>query len=288
MRTTLMISLRNITKTYRRGSESVRVLDRLDLDVDAGELCAVMGPSGSGKSTLLHLIGGLDRADSGTIEVAGQELGALDENELARWRAETVGFIFQGFHLIPVLTALENVELPLLHAPLSRRRRREQARYALEIVGLADRMRHRPSQLSGGQEQRVAIARAIVTDPKLILADEPTGDLDRAWADQILELLVRLSVELGKALIIVTHDPLAAARARRTIQLDKGRLSGAGLPAGALGLDSKSDGRGAPSASSGTDLGAGLRTTEVRNADPRAADLRTTSGSFHRATGAAP
>jgi putative ABC transport system ATP-binding protein len=220
-----MISLKGVTKTHRRGGETIVVLDALDLEVPDGELCAIMGPSGSGKTTLLNLVGGLDRADWGHVFVGGEDLGALEESDLARWRAEKVGFVFQGFNLIPVLTALENVELPLLNSPLKRRARREHARYALELVGLSGRERHRPSQLSGGEEQRVAIARAIVTDPALILADEPTGDLDRASADQVLGLLARLNGELKKTVVVVTHDPRAAGGARSIIHLDKGKLA---------------------------------------------------------------
>ncbi|MBI4879245.1 MAG: ABC transporter ATP-binding protein [Planctomycetes bacterium] len=219
-----IIALSSVTKIYTRGGESLVVLDHLDLEVARGGFCALMGPSGSGKSTLLNLIGGLDHADQGQVEVAGTNIEALDGSALAAWRAETVGFVFQGFNLIPVLTARENIELPLLLAPLSRKQRRKHVDDALELVGLADRADHRPSQLSGGQEQRAAIARAIVTDPKLILADEPTGDLDRESADQILDLLARLNSELGKTVLIVTHDSLAAERARRVVHLDKGRL----------------------------------------------------------------
>lgn len=220
-----MIKIQQLQKAYRRGGETLRVLDGLDLEIASGEFCALMGPSGSGKSTLLNIIGGLDRADGGGIVVAGEDLTLLSEDELAAWRAKTIGFVFQGFNLIPVLTALENVELPLLLSPLSRKARREHARYALELVGLTDRSGHRPSQLSGGQEQRVAVARAFVTDPTLILADEPTGDLDRASADQVLELLDRLHRELDKTILVVTHDPRAAERAGRIVQLDKGRLA---------------------------------------------------------------
>ncbi|HEX5136258.1 MAG TPA: ABC transporter ATP-binding protein [Planctomycetota bacterium] len=219
-----IIRLSGVTKSYRRGGETLRVLDHLDFDVPAGAFFALMGPSGSGKTTLLNLIGGLDRADSGDVVVAGEDLSALDNRDLSRWRADHVGFVFQQFNLLSVLTALENVELPLLLAPLSRKERRDHARHALELVGLADRMGHRPGQLSGGQEQRVAIARAVATDPELILADEPTGDLDRTSADQVLELLGRLHAKFGKTIVIVTHDPLAAARAERTIHLDKGKL----------------------------------------------------------------
>ena len=219
-----MIRLSGVTKTYRRGDETLAVLDHLDLHVPKGAFYALMGPSGSGKTTLLNLVGGLDHADSGEVVVAGQDLRALDGRDLSRWRADNAGFVFQQFNLLSVLTALENVELPLLLAPLSRKARREHATHALELVGLSDRLHHRPAQLSGGQEQRVAIARAVATDPKLILADEPTGDLDRHAADQVLELLARLHEKFGKTIVIVTHDPLAAARAERTVHLDKGKL----------------------------------------------------------------
>ncbi|MCK6458426.1 MAG: ABC transporter ATP-binding protein [Planctomycetes bacterium] len=219
-----MIRLSGVSKSYRRGGETLTVLDHLDLAVPDGAFYALMGPSGSGKTTLLNLVGGLDHADSGEVVVAGTELGALDGRDLSRWRADHVGFVFQQFNLLSVLTALENVELPLLLAPLSRKERRDHASHALELVGLADRMHHRPGQLSGGQEQRVAIARAVATDPKLILADEPTGDLDRRAADQVLDLLGQLHEKFGKTILIVTHDPLAAARAEKTIHLDKGKL----------------------------------------------------------------
>lgn len=219
-----MILVEAATKIYTRGGETLVVLDELDLEIAPGEFTALMGPSGSGKSTLLNLIGGLDHADSGRIRVAGEDITELDSAELADWRAESVGFVFQGFNLIPVLTALENVELPLLLTPLGRRERREHARYALELVGLSERARHRPTQLSGGQEQRVAIARALVTDPKLILADEPTGDLDRASAEQVLDLLHRLNEDVAKTIVMVTHDEIAARHAGRIVRLDKGRL----------------------------------------------------------------
>jgi putative ABC transport system ATP-binding protein len=219
-----LAQLRGVTKVYRRGGEDLVVLDELDLDVSAGDFLALMGPSGSGKSTILNLLGGLDRVDAGTILVGGVELTRLSSDQLAAWRARHVGFIFQSFNLIPVLTALENVELPLLLTPLSRRERREHAEYALEIVGLKDRMRHRPKQLSGGQEQRVAIARAVATDPTMILADEPTGDLDRASADAVMDILSRLSREHGKTIAMVTHDPAAAQRASRLLHLEKGVL----------------------------------------------------------------
>ena len=219
-----MIELSKVTKEYTRGGETLRVLDELDLGVDEGAFAALMGPSGSGKSTLLNLVGGLDHPDAGRIVVDGEPIDELSDADLAEWRARAVGFVFQGFNLIQVLTARENVELPLLLAPLSRRQRREHAEYALELVGLKDRMGHRPTQLSGGQEQRVAIARAFVTDPRLILADEPTGDLDRESADQVLELLVRLNDELKKTILMVTHDAKAAERAQEVIHLDKGKL----------------------------------------------------------------
>ena len=216
--------MRGITKVYSRGGQDVRVLDGLDLDVGAGELLALMGPSGSGKSTILNLLGGLDRPDAGTIEVGDIEITGLSSDALAGWRARHVGFVFQAFNLIPVLTALENVELPQLLTPLGKKQRREHAEYALELVGLKDRMDHRPKQLSGGQEQRVAIARAIATDPTMVLADEPTGDLDRASADAVLDILSRLVAEHGKTVAMVTHDPAAARRATRTLHLEKGVL----------------------------------------------------------------
>ena len=219
-----LIQLKDLTKTYTRGGETLRVLDNLALSMERGGFYALMGPSGSGKTTLLNLIGGIDRADHGEIRIGGIDLAHLSNAELARWRAASVGFVFQGFNLMPVLTALENVELPLLLTDLSRSQGREHARYALELVGLSDRMHHKPGQLSGGQEQRVAIARAIVTDPTLILADEPTGDLDRKSAQAVLELMTRLNVELGKTILMVTHDPAAAEVARTVVHLDKGRL----------------------------------------------------------------
>jgi putative ABC transport system ATP-binding protein len=219
-----MIRVHGVTKTYRRGGETLVVLDRLDLEMQAGHFYALMGPSGSGKTTLLNLVGGLDQPDSGSLWVAGEDLSELNGAELARWRAANVGFVFQGFNLIPVLTALENVELPLSLSPLSRRERREHAMYALKLVGLEDRARHRPKQLSGGQEQRVAIARAVASDPKIILADEPTGDLDRASAEQVLDLLQRLNREFKKTVLMVTHDPQAATHAESIVHLDKGQL----------------------------------------------------------------
>jgi putative ABC transport system ATP-binding protein len=219
------IETRGLTKVYERGGERLVVLDQLDLSIAPADRVALMGPSGSGKSTLLNLIGGLDRPDSGSLVVAGEELGHLEGAELAAWRAETIGFVFQGFNLIPVLSALENVMLPLMLTPLPKSKRKEHALRALELVNLVDRKSHRPSELSGGQEQRVAIARAIVTDPQVILADEPTGDLDRASADAVLELLAKLSDELKKTVLMVTHDPMAAESANRIIHLDKGRVA---------------------------------------------------------------
>jgi len=219
-----MIRARGVKKTYTRAGETLTVLDGLDLEMEEGHFYALMGPSGSGKTTLLNLVGGLDAADEGELIVAGESLADLSGSELVAWCAANVGFVFQAFNLIPVLTAVENVELPLLLSPLSRAKRREHAMYALTLVGLEDRAKHRPQQLSGGQEQRVAIARAIATDPKLILADEPTGDLDRKSAEQVLDLLVRLNGELKKTILMVTHDPHAAERAQRIVHLDKGQL----------------------------------------------------------------
>lgn len=221
-----IISMRGVTKVYRRGGESLAVLDGLDLSIGAGEMAALMGPSGSGKSTILNLVGGLDRADAGSITVAGQVLTDMPARQLPAWRARHIGFVFQAFNLVPVLTAMENVMLPLLLTPLSRKERRAQAEFALEIVGLADRAGHRPRQLSGGQEQRVAIARAIATDPDIVLADEPTGDLDRDSANAIMDLLCRLNEELGKTFVVVTHDSMVGERAGRVLQLDKGLLVG--------------------------------------------------------------
>ncbi|MBK8975520.1 MAG: ABC transporter ATP-binding protein [Planctomycetes bacterium] len=219
-----IIRLRHVERSYTRGGEILPVLQGLDLEMEAGAFYALMGPSGSGKTTMLNLIGGLDSPDAGEVIVAGEHVDLLRGAELSHWRAEHVGFVFQGFNLLPVLTARENVELPLQLTPLSRSQRRAQAERALTLVGLADRMTHRPAQLSGGQEQRVAIARAIATDPSIILADEPTGDLDRRTAEQILDLMQRLNRELGKTILMVTHDPVAAEFADRVIHLDKGRL----------------------------------------------------------------
>ncbi|HEY3347947.1 MAG TPA: ABC transporter ATP-binding protein [Nitrospirota bacterium] len=219
------VEIRDLIKSYRRGSQAVPVLENLSFDIAEGEFVALMGPSGSGKSTLLNLIAGLDSADSGSIKVAGVEITGLTETQLAAWRAGSVGFIFQFYNLIPVLTAFENVELPLVLTGLSRRERREHAAAALDIVGLSDRVDHYPSQLSGGQQQRVAIARAVVTDPSIIVADEPTGDLDRNSAQEILNLMDRLNTESGKTIIMVTHDPRAAERAHVLRHLEKGVLT---------------------------------------------------------------
>ena len=222
--TQAMIRVKKLCKAYSKGGQTLQVLDHLDLEMEEGRFYALMGPSGSGKTTLLNMVGGLDRPDSGEIFVAGEDLNGLDGAALAHFRAENVGFVFQGFNLIPVLTALENVELPLTLSPLSRRERRKHAEYALELVGLSDRKHHRPKQLSGGQEQRVAIARAVASDPKVILADEPTGDLDRVSAAQVLDLLGRLNAEFKKTILMVTHDPHAAERAQQIVHLDKGQL----------------------------------------------------------------
>lgn len=224
MRQTSSIVLRSVYKEYRRDEFVIPVLADLDLEVAEGEYLALMGPSGSGKTTLLNLVAGLDRSTKGEVTVHGQVLGHLSEAEVTRWRANNVGFIFQTYNLIPVLTAFENVELPLLLTSLSRHKRREHVMTALRIVGLEKREHHYPRQLSGGQEQRVAIARAIVTDPYLLVADEPTGDLDRTTAGEILDLLELLNREFQKTIVMVTHDPLAAARASRVLYLDKGRL----------------------------------------------------------------
>ncbi len=219
-----IIELKNVTKTFVRAKEGLTVLDGLTLDVHEGAFEALMGPSGSGKSTLLNLIAGLDRPTSGVAKIAGNDLGTMSDSDLARFRSRHIGFIFQQYNLMPVLTALENVELPLLLTKLSGSERRERAKTALRVVGLEDRMSHYPRQLSGGQEQRVAIARAIVNDPTIIVADEPTGDLDRKAADAILALLTKLNQELKKTILMVTHDPAAAERATLTRHLNKGRL----------------------------------------------------------------
>jgi putative ABC transport system ATP-binding protein len=220
-----IVRIRDLVKEYRRGSVAVRVLDGLSLDIAQGDFVALMGPSGSGKSTLLNLIGGLDRPTSGSLEVDGMNIDQLTEGSLGRWRADHVGFVFQMYNLLPVLTAERNVELPLLLTSLDREQRRKRVAAALQLVGLSNRARHRPRELSGGQEQRVGIARAIVTDPTLLLCDEPTGDLDRKSGDEILTLLEALNDEYGKTIIMVTHDPHAAERAHRVIHLDKGTLS---------------------------------------------------------------
>jgi putative ABC transport system ATP-binding protein len=220
-----IVVLKDIAKSYRRGQQIVPVLTRIGFSIARGEFLALMGPSGSGKSTLLNLIAGIDRPDSGELRVGGVDIGRLPERALADWRARNVGFIFQFYNLMPVLSALENVELPLLLTPLSRRERRERAKTALTLVGLADRLDHAPSELSGGQQQRVAIARALVSDPTLIVADEPTGDLDRESATEILGLMQRLNRDLGKTIIMVTHDQRAAARAHAVRHLEKGELS---------------------------------------------------------------
>ena len=227
-----LIAIRGLCKSYERGGQVIPVLVDISFDIEEGEFLALMGPSGSGKSTLLNCLAGIDRADSGEIVVDGRDIARLSETELAAWRSRSVGFIFQFYNLIPVLTALENVELPLLLTELSRRERREHAMEALAAVGLADRMDHHPAQLSGGQQQRVAIARAIVTDPDILVADEPTGDLDRVSAEEILSLLDRLNAELGKTIIMVTHDPRAARQAHVLRQLDKGELSRVARQAG--------------------------------------------------------
>lgn len=220
----VMVQIRGLTKTYYRGSEAVEVLKDLDLDIQKGSFEALMGPSGSGKSTLLNLIAGLDSPTSGRLEVAGADLIKMSEGARAKWRSQNVGFVFQTFNLMPVLTAHENVMLPLLLTDLSSAERKERAATALKVVGLEDRMKHYPRELSGGQEQRVTIARAIVTDPRIIVADEPTGDLDRKSAEDILRLLGKLNEEFEKTIIMVTHDPAAAECARVVHNLDKGRL----------------------------------------------------------------
>jgi len=222
-----LVQIKDLNKAYRRGNQIIPVLDNIALDINEGDFLALMGPSGSGKSTLLNLIAGLDHVDGGSIKIGGVEITSLSETELAEWRASHVGFIFQFYNLIPVLTALENVELPLLLTGLSRRERRVHSALALELVSLEDRMDHYPRQLSGGQQQRVAIARAVVTDPTILVADEPTGDLDRTSAEEVLQLMDRLSGDLGKTIIMVTHDPRAAKKARSMRYLDKGVLTDA-------------------------------------------------------------
>jgi len=220
-----LVSIRSVTKTYQRGKEKVEVLHGLTLDIPKGDFVALMGPSGSGKTTLLNLIGGLDQPSSGEISIDGKRIDQFSSGELTKWRAANVGFVFQFYNLMPVLTAEGNVELPLLLTKLSAAQRKKNVAVALQVVGLADRANHKPKELSGGQEQRVAIARAIVSDPTLLVCDEPTGDLDRKTADEILTLLQLLNREHGKTIVMVTHDPRAAEYAKRTLHLDKGQLA---------------------------------------------------------------
>ncbi len=220
-----IVQIRELTKIYRQGEIEVTALDNISLDIASGEFLTLMGPSGSGKSTLLHIIAGIDRPTSGTCRVQDIDVAALNESELADWRNQNVGFVFQTFNLIPVLTAFENVELPLLLMQMNGRERRQQVETALELVGLADRARHLPRQLSGGQEQRVAIARALVTDPVLLVADEPTGNLDSHSAQEVLGILQLLSRQVGKTVIMVTHDPKAAAFGSRSVHLEKGEMT---------------------------------------------------------------
>ena len=219
-----LVAIRNLTKYYVRGDQVIPVLIGINLDVYEGDYIALMGPSGSGKSTLLNLVAGIDKPSSGQIHVAGVDIAELSDGELASWRSANVGFIFQFYNLMPVLTAFDNVELPLLLTQLTRRERRERVETALTLVGLADRVDHYPNELSGGQQQRVAIARALITDPTIVVADEPTGDLDRSTAEEILGLLDRLNREIGKTIIMVTHDPKAAEKAHRLVHLEKGVL----------------------------------------------------------------
>ena len=220
-----LIEVQNLFKSYHRDSLEIPVLKNISLAIEAGEFIAFMGPSGSGKTTLLNLIAGIDKPTAGSILVAGADISQLDETELAVWRSRNIGFIFQFYNLIPVLTALENVELPLILTPLSKKQRRAHAESALKVVGLETRLHHYPRQLSGGQEQRVAIARAVVTDPAILVADEPTGDLDKTSAEEVLELMDRLNRELKKTILMVTHDPRAAERARCVRHLEKGELA---------------------------------------------------------------
>ncbi len=219
-----LIEVADVEKSYTRGKMTVPVLDKLSLDIKRGDFMALMGPSGSGKTTLLNLIGGLDKPTGGSVTIDGQRIDQMSESELAKWRSSNVGFVFQFYNLLPVLTALRNVELPLLLTGLSSSERKQRAQAALAVVGLADRAGHKPSELSGGQEQRVAIARAIVSDPALLVCDEPTGDLDRSTADEILDLLQLLNREYGKTIVMVTHDPKAADHADHCLHLDKGTL----------------------------------------------------------------
>jgi putative ABC transport system ATP-binding protein len=220
-----LVSIRNLVKTYQRGTQKVEVLHGIDLDIPKGDFVALMGPSGSGKTTLLNLIGGLDTPTGGSVSIAGQRIDQFAAGTLAKWRAENVGFVFQFYNLLPVLTAQGNVELPLLLTKMGSAERAKRAKIALTLVGLGDRTGHKPQELSGGQEQRVAIARAIVTDPTLLVCDEPTGDLDRKTADEVLTLLQTLNREHGKTIIMVTHDPKAAEFANHTVHLDKGQLA---------------------------------------------------------------
>ena len=219
-----MVRLTGVAKRFTKGKETISIFDHLDLAIPRGDFIAVMGPSGSGKTTLLNLLGGIDRADAGEISVADHRIDGLSEGELAAWRAANIGFIFQFYNLMPMLTAAQNVELPLLLTRLKKKERAERVQTALSVVGLADRTKHRPREMSGGQQQRVAIARAIVSDPNLLLCDEPTGDLDRQSADEILSILQLLNGELGKTIVMVTHDPAAANYAKRVLHLDKGRF----------------------------------------------------------------
>ena len=220
-----IVDLSEVRKSYVKGREEVEVLTGIDLAVEEADFLALMGPSGSGKTTLLNIIGGIDSATSGSVQVSGQDLAAMSRRQLAKWRSENIGFVFQFYNLLPVLSARRNVELPLLLTKLSGKQRRSNADTALEIVGLEDRARHKPGELSGGQQQRVAIARAIVADAPILVCDEPTGDLDRDTADEILELLEILNRDHGKTIVMVTHDPKAASHARRVVHLDKGQLS---------------------------------------------------------------
>nr|WP_271603959.1 MULTISPECIES: ABC transporter ATP-binding protein [unclassified Bradyrhizobium] len=219
-----MIDIVDLCKRFTKGKETITIFDGLNLAIPRGDFVAVMGPSGSGKTTLLNLLGGIDRSDAGEIEVAGERLDRLSESELSRWRASHIGFIFQFYNLMPMLTAAQNVELPLLLTRLGRKERRQRVETALGVVGLAERVKHYPKEMSGGQQQRVAIARAIVSDPALLLCDEPTGDLDRTTADEVLSILQVLNRDLGKTIVMVTHDPAAAQYARRSLHLDKGHF----------------------------------------------------------------
>lgn len=225
MATAPFVRVTDVSKTYTRGTQSVPVLNNITFDIKEGEFVALMGPSGSGKSTLLNLIAGIDRVDSGSIEISGVDITTMAEAELTDWRSYNVGFIFQFYNLIPVMTALENVELPLLLKGLTRRERKERAEFLLSLVNLSERLTHYPGQLSGGEQQRVAIARAMVTDPSILVADEPTGDLDRASAEEVLSLMARLNEEFGKVIIMVTHDPKAAEKAHVIRRLEKGYLN---------------------------------------------------------------